>query len=168
MSTTTWRNEIITMLDTGRASEPWREIVRDFPDGRINERPPNVPYTFWQLLEHIRFCQWEVLDHIINPDHQPTSWPHDHWPNVDQTVTPEQWAETLGQFTADLEALKAMVRDESLDLTAPARQGDDETALGSILAVAEHNAHHWGEFAILRQVTGAWHPAHKEHDGNLA
>lgn len=168
MTNTTWREEIVATLDTGHAFEPWRDIVRDFPDDRINVRPPNVPYTFWHLLEHIRFCQWEILDKLTNPDHQPASWPKDHWPPRDQDVDKAQWDETVRQFADDLDALKALVLDEQRDLLAPATPDADYTALSSILSVAEHNAYHWGELAILRQVAGAWNSEHREDDGNPA
>jgi hypothetical protein len=148
----TWRDEIITTLDTGNAFTPWREIVADFPEDRINERPPNVPYTFWHLLEHIRFCQWEILE---------ATWPDDFWPPRDKEVDAAQWHETVRQFEVDLEALKAFVRDESRDLLAPAIPGATYTALASVMSVAEHNAYHFGELAILRQVTGTWGPGHE-------
>lgn len=163
----TWRDEIVAMLDTGHAFEPWRDIVRDFPEARINERALNVPYTFWHLLDHIRFCQWEILDKLTNPDHGRVEWPKDVWPPVDKVVDKAQWDETVRQIADDLESLKAFARDEERDLLAPACEGADYTALSSILSVAEHNAYHWGELAILRQVTGSWNPEHKEHDGNL-
>jgi hypothetical protein len=167
MTTPTWREEIVAMLDTGHAFEAWRDIVRDFPDDRVNERPPNVPYTFWQLLEHIRICQWEVLDKIANPEHGRIEAPDDVWPSIDKEVNAAQWRETVGKIADNLDALKALVRDEQRDLLQPALKGADYTALSSILSIAEHNAYHWGELAILRQVAGAWGPAHQEHDGNL-
>ncbi len=167
MPTTTSREEIAATLDTGHAFEPWRDIVRDFPEDGSNERPPNVPYTFWHLLEHIRFCQWEILDKLTNPEHQPPSWPNDVWPPIDKEVGAAQWHETVQQIGEDLEALKALLRDEQRDLLQPAVPSADYTALSSILSIVEHNAYHWGELAILRQVAGAWGQEHKEHDGNL-
>ena len=158
----TWRDEIVTALDTGNAFQPWKEVVAEFPMDRINERPPNVPYTFWQLLEHVRFCQWEIIEKIRTGKPIDATWPDDFWPPQDKSVDAEQWNETLRQIETDLETLKTMVRDESRDLLAPAIPGADYTALASIMSVVEHNAHHWGEFAILRQVTGTWGPSHSE------
>ncbi len=156
----TWRDEIVTTLDTGNAFAPWRELVADFPLDGINERPPNVPYTFWHLLEHIRFCQWEILEKLVTGNQVKATWPADFWPPKDKEVGIAEWHETLRQFEADLEALKALVRDESRDLLAPAVAGADYTMLASIMSVAEHNAYHWGELAILRQVCGTWGPGH--------
>lgn len=158
--TTTWRDEIVTALDTGNAFAPWRELVADFPMDRINERPPNVPYTFWHLLEHIRFCQWEILEKLRTGRQVEASWPEEFWPPRDREVDADQWQATLRQFETDLEALKALVRDESRDLLAPAIPGASYTALASVMSVVEHNAYHFGELAILRQVTGTWGPDH--------
>jgi hypothetical protein len=157
----TWRDEIITTLDTGNAFSPWRELVADFPEDRINTRPPNVPYTFWQLLEHIRFCQWEILEKLRTGKQVQATWPDDFWPPRDTEVDAARWRETLRQFETDLEALKALVRDEERDLLAPAMPGASYTALASVLSVAEHNAYPLGELAILRQVCDAWGPGHR-------
>lgn len=167
MSTSTWRDEIIATLNTGNAFEPWQDIVRDFPEDRINERPPNVPYTFWHLLEHIRFCQWEILEKLVTGKQVEATWPDDFWPPRDKQVDPVQWHETIRQLETDLERMKDFVRDENRDLLAPAIPGADYTALASIMSVAEHNAYHFGELAILRQVSGTWDAAHGHNDGDL-
>lgn len=167
MSTSTWRDEIVATLNTGNAFEPWQDIVRDFPEDRINERPPNVPYTFWHLLEHIRFCQWEILEKLVTGKQVEATWPDDFWPPRDKQVDPVQWHETIRQLETDLERMKDVVRDENRDLLAPAIPGADYTALASIMSVAEHNAYHFGEFAILRQVSGTWDAAHGHNDGDL-
>jgi hypothetical protein len=156
----TWREEIVAMLNTGQASESWREIVGDFPEDRINERAPNVPYTFWQLLEHIRFCQWEVLDKVRTGKIGDHTWPDDFWPPRDREVDIAQWNETLRQFETDLTSLKDLVLDDDRDLLEPAIDGASYSALASVMSVAEHNAYHLGEFAILRQVTRTWGPDH--------
>ena len=161
MPTTTWRDEIVTTLDTGNAFTPWREIVADFPENCINDRAPNVPYTFWHLLEHIRFCQWEILEKLTTGKQVKASWPDDFWPPRDKEVDAAQWHETLRQFEADLEALKAFVRDENRDLLAPAIPGASYTALASVMSVAEHNAYHFGELSILRQVADTWGASHQ-------
>jgi hypothetical protein len=160
MPTTTWRDEIVTTLDTGNAFSPWRELVADFPEEHINTRPPNVPYTFWHLLEHIRFAQWEILEKLRTGKQVEATWPDDFWPPRDKQVDAARWRETLAQFESDLEALKALVRDEDRDLLEPAMPGVSYTALASVMSVAEHNAYHFGEFAILRQVCGAWGAGH--------
>ena len=167
MSKSTWRDEIVTTLSTGNAFESWQDIVRDFPEDRINERPPNVPYTFWHLLEHIRFCQWEVLEKLVTGKQVEANWPDDFWPPHDKQVDPFQWHETIRQFETDLERMKDFVRDENRDLLAPAIPGADYTALASVMSVAEHNAYHFGEFAILRQVSGTWDAAHGGNGGDL-
>jgi hypothetical protein len=102
----------------------------------------------------------DILEKLTTGEQVKATWPDDFWPPRDLEVDPARWQETLGQIEADLEALKDFVRDEGRDLLAPAIPGADYTALASVLSVAEHNAYHWGEFAILRQVTRTWGPGH--------
>jgi hypothetical protein len=138
------------------------EAVANFPMERINDRAPNVPYSPWHLLEHMRIAQWDILDFVRNPNYAEMRWPDDYWPAPDATADAAAWNETLRAFRADFEAVCALVSDPATDLYATIPHGDGQTILREALLVADHNAYHTGEFAILRQVMGTW-PA--DHDG---
>jgi hypothetical protein len=152
----TLRDELLHLLRGGNAHLSFDEAVADFPMDRVNERPPNVPYSPWHLLEHIRLAQWDILDFVRNPDYQEMKWPDDYWPAQDATADDAAWNATLAAFHADLAAVEQIASDPQTDLSARIPHGTGQTVLREILLVADHNAYHLGEFAILRQVMGTW------------
>ncbi|RPJ01503.1 MAG: DinB family protein [Chloroflexi bacterium] len=152
------RQQLLDLLRGSQAHMSLDHAVADFPVMYFNAHPPNVTYTFWHLLEHLRFAQWDILDYIRNPDYQWSSWPIDYWPAPDAQADETQWNETLRRFREDLRALEVMVENPTIDLTAPLPYAPQHTYLREILLVADHNAYHIGEFAILRQVMGLWPP----------
>lgn len=150
------REQLLHLLRGGNAHLSFDDAVADFPMDAINRRPPNVPYTPWHLLEHLRLAQWDILDFIRNPDYQEMKWPDDYWPAPDAEADSAAWERTLTAFRADLKAVEDLVNDPQTDLAAKIPHGDGQTILREILLVADHNAYHIGEFAILRQVMGTW------------
>jgi len=150
------RDEVLFLLQRGNAHMSLDEAVADFPMERINERPPHVPYSSWHLLEHLRLTQRDILDFIRDPHYQERKWPDDYWPASDATTDVAGWEGTRAAFHADAAALGALAADPDRDLHAAIPWGDGQTLLRELLVVADHNAYHTGEFAILRQVMGAW------------
>ncbi|HEX6800045.1 MAG TPA: DinB family protein [Ktedonobacterales bacterium] len=162
MSTTgdALRDELLTLLTPGNAHMTFEDAVAIFPMAQINTVFPNGTYTPWHLLEHLRITQWDILDFIRNSNYQEIEWPKDYWPPQDQQATPEDWDRTLAAFQADLRALQDLVRDPATDLMAKIPHGTGQTFLREILTVADHNAYHIGEFAIMRQAMGTWGGEH--------
>jgi hypothetical protein len=150
------RNQLLSLLKRGNAHMSFDEAVADFPLEQINRKPPNVPYTPWHLLEHIRIAQWDILEFIRNPEHESPEWPVGYWPARDARADAGQWQQTIEQFRADLKALQEIVADPETDLYATMPQGEKYTILREILTVADHTAYHVGEFGILRRVMGTW------------
>jgi hypothetical protein len=150
------RKQLLSLLRSENAHMGLKQAVADFPMERINEKPPNVPYTPWHLLEHIRITQWDILEFIRKPDHVSPEWPAGYWPPHDREARPQEWQRTIEQFQADLAALEEIVADPDTDLYATMPQGSKYTILREILTVADHTAYHTGEFGILRQVMGTW------------
>ena len=150
------RKQLIRLLDGVDARMPFDDAVADFPDDAINVRPPNVDYTPWHLLEHVRLTQADILDYIVNRDYVEIEWPVEYWPARDTTATPRQFAETIAAFHRDLAALRAIVDDPTTDLFATIPGTPGHTILREVRIVGDHNAYHVGEFAVLRQVMGTW------------
>lgn len=155
------RSQVVALLRGGNAHMPFDEAVADFPMDSINTVIPNGSYTPWHILEHLRFTQWDILEFMVNPRYHEPKWPVEYWPSPEATATPEQWRQTIDAFRADLARLVHMAEDPSIDLHAPIPWGDGQTPLREYLVVADHNAYHVGEFAILRQVMGTWPPGHQ-------
>jgi hypothetical protein len=152
------REQLLALIDGHGAHLPFDAAVADFPDDAINRLPPNVPYTPWHLLEHIRIAQRDILDYIRNREYLAPNWPEEYWPERDATATPEQFALTVEGFRADRTVLHELVADPATDLLATIPNTPGHTILREVRLVGDHNAYHVGEFAILRQVMGTWPP----------
>lgn len=161
-SDTVLRTHVVNLLRGGQASLPFAQVIADFPMDRINDTPPHVPYSPWALLEHLRRTQFDILDFTRNPAYQERRWPEDYWPVPGTTADAGQWAETLAAFHADLDTLCVLAMNPAIDLYARIPHGSGQTVLRELLLVADHNAYHTGEFAILRQVMQTW-PADREN-----
>ena len=163
MSTTTTelRIHLRTLLGNGHAHMGFDDAVRNFPLDRINDHAPNVPYTPWHLLEHMRLTQRDSLDYMRDANYTAPEWPAGFWPDESATADESAWNATIESFRRDHADYVAIVNDDSLDLSAPIPSNPHHTLLRSIMIIAAHNHYHTGEFAILRQVMGTW-PA--DHD----
>ena len=155
------REQLLALLNGRGAHMPLDAAVADFPDEAINRKPPNVPYTPWHLLEHLRYTQRDMLDYIQSRSYLAPNWPEDYWPAPDETATPAQFAATIEGFKTDRKALHDLVADPATDLLATIPNTPGHTILREIRLVGDHNAYHVGEFAILRQVMGTWPPDRK-------
>jgi hypothetical protein len=154
------RKNLLALLAGIEAHMTFEEAVAGFPDEAINRRAPNVTYSPWQLLEHMRLTQADILEYVINPAYVEQSWPDDYWPHSDATATPAEFAETIRKCLADREALSDLVKDRDRDLLAVIPNSPGHTLLREVRIAADHTAYHVGEFAILRQVMGTWPPGH--------
>lgn len=150
------RDELLALLDGGDAHMTFAEAVDDFPLDRINSKPPNTPYSFWHFVEHIRIAQWDILEFIRNPQHISPIYPEGYRPAPEATAGPDRWRQSVESVLADLAALRGIVSDPATALFAPLPHAPEYTIFREILVVADHNAYHVGELAILRQVEGLW------------
>lgn len=155
------REQLTRLLRGQDAHMDFLDAVAGFPGEALSDRAPNVDYTPWHLAEHVRITQWDILEYIRNPAHVSPDWPIGYWPDPNATATPETFAPTIAAFTADREALLAIVADRTVDLLAPMPHAPRHSIGREIRVVADHTAYHTGEFAILRQVMGTW-PAGRE------
>lgn len=151
------RTQLVNLLTKEQAHMSFEASVANFPEAQINTRPAGVEYSYWHLLEHLRICQWDILDYIRNPAYQHREWPREYWPANDAVTDWAGWQRTIEQFLTDRAALVEIVLNPQTDLYAPIPHGyDGHTILREILVVADHNAYHIGELGILRQSAGLW------------
>jgi hypothetical protein len=150
------RAELLRLLQGGHAHMDIDQAAADFPVDSINVQAPNVPYTPWHLLEHIRITQWDILEFVRDPRHVSPQWPKEYWPDPAAKTDEAHWKATLEGIRSDLRALVAIVQDPTTDFFGPIPHAKDYNILREILLVADHNAYHIGEFGILRQVMGTW------------
>jgi hypothetical protein len=150
------RHQLTDLLDGVGAHMPFEEAVAYLSDDAINARPPNVPYTPWHLVEHVRITQWDILEYVRNPDHVSPPWPEGMWPARDATAGRSEFDASVAGYLADRAALRAMVMDTAIDLLAPIPHTPGHSLAREVRITGDHTAYHTGEFAILRQVMGTW------------
>ncbi len=156
----TIRQQLVIGLRGQDAHMMFEDAVASFPSWAINHRPPNVGYTAWHLVEHLRITQWDILEYVRDPGHVSPEWPREYWPDPAAEATPAQFAASVSAFLADRTALEAIAMDPTVDLLAPIPHAPEHTIARELRVVANHNSYHVGELAVLRQVMGSWGPDH--------
>ena len=155
------RGQVVDMLNGGHAHMTFEEAVAELPVDAINLAAPNVGYTFWHLVEHLRITQRDMLDYVLGPDYPRLDWPADYWPARSARASREEWDASVGSFVEDRERLAALVADPARDLDAVIAWTPDHTLLRCVRIIGNHNSYHVGEIAVLRQVTGTWPTGHE-------
>ncbi len=122
-------------------------------------KPAEAPHTPWQLLEHLRIAQWDILDFCGNSNYQALEFPAGYWPKTETPPSPAAWDASVKSFNADLKAMQNLVANPATGLFARIPHGDGQTILREALLVADHNAYHLGQLVLLRRLLGAWEEA---------
>ncbi|MFL6230231.1 MAG: DinB family protein [Pyrinomonadaceae bacterium] len=149
------REHLLFLLRGGGAHVHFDEVVKDFPVEQVNGAVEGVPYTPWQVLEHMRIAQWDILEFSRNPSHVSPPWPEGYWADKQLAADAEAWRKSVEAYRADLKAMCELVEDPSTDLYAPVPHGDGQTALREALLVADHNAYHLGVLVVLKRALAA-------------
>ncbi len=152
MKTPVLREQLLTLLAGGAAHATFQDAVADFPLDRINSRVPDIPYSPWELVEHMRTAQYDILDFVRNVNYVALKWPDEYWPPKAKETSEENWKTTIKDFQDDLEALKRIVKDPETDLAEPLPHAPTYTVLREILLVADHNSYHIGQLMSLRRL----------------
>lgn len=153
------RRELKQLLDGGQAHATFEEAVKGFPAKLRGVAPEGLPYSAWQIVEHIRIAQRDILDYSRNDDgsYRPMKWPDDYWPEEAEPSSAAAWTESLKKIKDDrkeFEKLLESVDDEGL--VAPFPWGEGQTLLREALLIADHVGYHTGELIVVRRLLGAW------------
>ena len=149
------RKHILYLLKGGGAHLSFDDAVKRFPSAIRGIKPAGAPHTAWQLVEHMRIAQWDILEFSRNAKHVSPKWPEGYWPESDTPPSGRAWNESLSAFRRDLRAMVALVSKPSTELHARIPHGDGQTILREALLVADHNAYHLGQLVLLGKVLGA-------------
>lgn len=148
--------ELRELLTQGNAHVTLEEACAAVPAELLNQRVPDLPYTLWQLAEHVRIAQWDIVEFCRNPEHQSPKWPDEYWPAPDQQAQLADWQRTLRQIQEDRERFLALLHDPAHDLLAPLPHGTGQTLLREALLIADHTAYHTGQVILVRRLLKNW------------
>jgi hypothetical protein len=153
------RKQLIALLQGGQAHVTFDDAVKGLPAELRGSVPPELPYSAWQLLEHLRITQRDILNFSSPPTggYQPIQWPEDYWPKSPQPTGAHAWDHSVAEIHRDLKLFIALIENPSTDLYKPFRWGDGQNLLREALLVADHTSYHLGELIVLRRLLGAWH-----------
>src|SRR5580700_3234568 len=150
------RQHLLDLLRGHNAHADFDAVVADFPSRSRGVKPPGATHTAWQLLEHMRMAQWDILEFSRDPKHKSPPWPEGYWPKTEAPPNAASWNNSLRSFRADLKAMAKLVGDKKTDLYAKIPHGSGQTILREALLVADHNAYHLGQMLLLRRLLGTW------------
>ena len=150
------RSVIARLLDWEDAHAGFDKVVGGLPVELRGRVPAGLPYSPWQLLEHLRITQHDILDFCVNPEYEELSWPDDYWPKSAAPQSARAWDESVASFRTDREALKQLALNPSINLLEKVPAGTTQSYLRELLLVADHTAYHLGELVVVRRALGAW------------
>lgn len=156
MPTDVLRQHLARLLTWRDAHVDFDAAVADFPPELRGVVPPGLPYSAWQLLEHIRLTQADILAFCIRPDYEEGTWPDDYWPPYAAPPDAAAWDAGIAAYHRDLEQLQSLLNDRKRDLFGNVPAGSGQTFLREFLLVADHTAYHVGQLVTLRRLLNTW------------
>jgi hypothetical protein len=152
----TMREHVVKLLTGGDAHVNFDAAIENLPAELRGKRPPGAEHSPWELLEHLRIAQFDILEFSRNPGHKSPKWPEGYWPATPAPPDKDAWEKSMRAFHHDLKAMCDLVEDEKTDLFAKIPHGDGQTILREALLTADHNSYHLGELVLVRRLLGAW------------
>jgi DinB family protein len=146
------RQHLVNLLTKGEAHVDLASELKDFPRELRGRKPPGAPHTPWQLLEHIRIAQRDILEFSRDAKHKSPKWPEGYWPKTETPPDDKAWDKSVKQVLADLKSMCDLAGNPKSDLFAKIPHGDGQTLLREALLVADHNAYHLGQIVTVRRI----------------
>ncbi|HWT65687.1 MAG TPA: DinB family protein [Terracidiphilus sp.] len=153
---TALRQHLVQLLTGSHAHVDFDAAIKGLPVELQGERPAGAERSAWELLEHLRIAQWDILEFSRDAKHQSPEWPGGYWPPTAAPPDEYAWEKSVRAFRHDLKALCGLVTDPATDLYAKIPHGDGQTILREALLTADHNSYHLGQLLMTRKLLGAW------------
>ncbi len=150
------RDHVLYLLKDGGAHVNFETSVKGVPVALRGKRPKGAEHSLWEILEHMRIAQWDILEFSRDSKHVSPQWPAGYWPKAPAPPSANAWSKSVAAFRKDLDAICALIADETTDLFAHIPHGTGQTILREALLMADHNSYHLGEIVIVRRLLGAW------------
>jgi hypothetical protein len=154
MTTNEWsavRTMLVDALRGHHAHIDFDSALKDFPAEARGWKPKGAPHTAWQLLEHMRIAQWDILEFSRNPKHQSPDWPEGYWPKTEAPPSDKAWNDSVKAFQRNAEEFSKLVQDLQTNLLEPFAHGDGQTLLREALLVICHNSYHLGQLVYVKK-----------------
>jgi hypothetical protein len=155
-SNTLLREQLVSLLTSKEAHADFEAAIKDLPTSLRGQRPKGAEHSPWQILEHLRIAQWDILEFAVDSKHKSPAWPEGYWPKGLAPMSAAEWDASVKSFRKDLKRLCDLIASESTDLFAKIPHGDGQTILRQALLAADHNAYHVGQLVLVRRLLGAW------------
>ena len=153
---TTVIENLVDLVEKGNAHASLDHALQDMPFSLLGERPGNLPYSVWQLAEHIRIAQWDILEFSRNAKHVSPKWPHGYWPKETAPESPDDWQKCIDTIKAERKTFIELIKASGDALIVPFEHGSGQSLLKEALVLADHNSYHTGEIIILRRLLKTW------------
>jgi len=150
------REMLARALDWHDAHADFEATVKNLPAPLRGKVPKGLPYSAWQLLEHLRIAQHDILEFCVAREYHEMNWPDDYWPKSPAPPDGHAWDHSVAQVRKDIARLQSLARDTSIDLDATVPNGNGQTYLRELLLVIDHNAYHLGQLVLVRRTLAAW------------
>ena len=150
------REHLINLLTGSHAHADFEAAIRNFPAELRGKRPDGADHSPWQLVEHLRIAQWDILEFSRDAKHVSPDWPGGYWPANPEPPDEKAWDKSVRAFRKDLKTFCALISDPATDLYAKIPHGDGQTILREALLIADHNAYHVGQIVLVRKMLGQW------------
>ena len=148
------KEHIRQQLDGSYAHIPWYKVLNSISGDIINEKLPNVDYTIWDLLEHIRIAHWDILEFITNPAYVELKWPEDYWPKERGNTSDDMLNKSKAEINALYKKTEELLFKSDMDLFAKIPHGSRQTYLREFLLISEHNSYHFGQLVAYLKILG--------------
>lgn len=150
--------ELKDLLLKGNAHATTDKALDDIPANLLGVVPDKLPYSIWQIAEHIRITQHDILDFSTNPDYKEIDWPKDYWPKETAPKDDAAWRHCVAEIKKNRKEFAELLEKDDVDLYTPFPWGDGQNLLREALLIGDHNSYHTGEIIILRRMLGCWKP----------
>jgi hypothetical protein len=150
------RQQLAKMIDWREAHADLAAAVADFPAEMRGKVPEGLPYSAWQLLEHIHIALWDIVQFCRNTRHKSPPWPDGYWPKKPEPPDEDAWDRSVESIRENVEEMRALITDTNNDLFSPVAGGSGQTLLREALLIADHTAYHLGQLVLVRKALGTW------------
>ncbi|HEX9509510.1 MAG TPA: DinB family protein [Puia sp.] len=149
-------SELAMLLERGNAHASFEKAVKGIPQKLLGKVPQGSAYSIWQLVEHIRITQWDIMEFSRDPDHKSPKWPEEYWPEAEAPENAKAWTDSLEQIEKERKEFVKLLHKAGDGIYTPFPYGDGQSLFREGLVLADHNSYHTGEIILLRRILGDW------------